>query len=80
MKQSKINPELWAEFITFGSGFNLEAERLYDEEGEPMYYHLSMEGIAYPDGYEIVGYDINELLEKAIEDGKRVMKALKDQK
>lgn len=38
------------EFIKCGSGFELSADRLYDEEGEPLYYHLKVDNY-----YEIRG-------------------------
>lgn len=62
---------LWREFTKYGSGFKLEGERIYDEKGQPVFYHLHMYGLVYPNNYELVGETLTELLQQAIDDGKR---------
>lgn len=71
-----MKPDIWDTFAEYGSGFTLEAERLYDEKGEPLYYRLKMYGLAYPEGYEITGYNISRLLKRAIKDGKKRIRLL----
>ena len=65
-----MTSKLWKEFIQWGSGFKLEAERLYDEKNEPLFYRLTMYGLAYKFD-EIIGEDIEKVLKEAIEKGKK---------
>lgn len=68
-----MKSKLWKQFIEYGSGFDLEMERA---EGNT-YFHLKMYGLCYPEGYELVGEDIEELMEQAIKDGDENIKRLK---
>lgn len=68
--------KLWQEFIKYGSGFELEAERDYQAKGKPLIYHLKMFGLIYPDDYELMGRDLEKLLKQAMKDGKRKLKKL----
>jgi hypothetical protein len=70
--------KLWQQFIQYGSGFRLEAERDYHTKGEPLFYHLKMFGLIYPDGYELVGYSLEKLLKQAIKDGKKRFEEFKE--
>lgn len=63
--------ETFKEFIKWGSGFTIDAERDYKTKGEPLIYHLFMFGLHYPDKYEIVGRDLEKLMKQAIRDGKK---------
>lgn len=63
--------EIWQEFIEWGSGWILEAERDYKKKNNPLCYHLNMFGLHYPDNYELVGYNLQELLKQAIKDGRK---------
>jgi hypothetical protein len=71
MKKQLIDNEIWSEFIKWGSAFELEAERLYDEPGVPYVFQIHMYGLYYPSQYEIIGKDINKLMRQAIKDGKK---------
>jgi hypothetical protein len=73
--KNNIDNKLWKEFVKWGSGFTLEADRIYDEEGKPFIYHLTMYGLHF-NGDELVGSDLNELFRKAIKIGKKNMKKL----
>jgi len=64
-------------FKEYGSGFRIDGERVYDEKGEPLIYHLFMYGLIYPKGYEIIGYDLEKLMKQAMRDGDRFIKKLK---
>ena len=55
----------------------ISADRLYDEEGEPLYYHLKMFGLHYPDDYELLGYDLDALMREAIRDCEKSMREYK---
>lgn len=66
-----MTSKLWNKFVTYGSGFVLEADRDYDIKGKPFIYHLQMSGLCYPDNYEIIGYKLEKLMEKAIKDGEK---------
>lgn len=52
----------------------ISADRLYDEEGEPLYYHLRVFGLHYPDDYELTGYDLEALMREAIRDCEKSMR------
>jgi len=69
-----MKKELWQEFIKWGSGFNLEAEREFEERGKPLYFHLKMFGFHYPSNYELTGKNLNKLLKQAIKDGEKSLK------
>ncbi len=69
-----MDNKVWKEFIKWGSGFELEAERDYKASNESLIYHLFMYGLCYDDGYEIVGTNLDKLLKQAIEDGKKALK------
>ena len=73
----KTFEEVWKEFIDYGSGFKLEAERDYKTKREPVYYHLFMYGLVYPTGYEIVGTNLKKLLLQTMKDGNQEFKRLK---
>ena len=45
--KNNIDNKLWKEFVKWGSGFTLEADRIYDEEGLPFIYHLTMYGLHF---------------------------------
>lgn len=68
--------ELWNDFMTYGSGFKLEAERDYDHKDQPLIFHLTMYGLVYPTDYELVGTNLNKLFKKAIVDGKKNFKEM----
>jgi hypothetical protein len=63
--------KLWRRFIQYGSGFKIEAERDYQSKGTPLVYRLRMYGLIYPEGYELIGEDIEKLLKQAIKDVKK---------
>jgi hypothetical protein len=68
--------KLWKRFIQYGSGFEIKAERDYQSRGTPLVYHLRMYGFIYPDGYELIGEDLEKLLKQVIKDGKKGIKRL----
>ena len=68
-----MNLKLWEKFLKYGSGFDLEAEREYDKPSQPYFYHLRCYGLAFPTDYELLGFNLDKLLKKAIEDGQKEM-------
>ena len=58
------------EFLEWGSGFNLEAERDYSKKGDPLVYHLNCYGL-YSQHKEYIGKDLEKVLKKAISDYKK---------
>lgn len=73
-----MNNKLWKEFIEWGSGFRIEAERDYKIKGEPLFFHLFMYGIHYKEDYEIMDYNLEKLLKRAIRDGEKSMNKFKN--
>lgn len=69
-----MKKEIWEEFIKWGSGWKLEADRDYKQKGNPFCFHLKMFGLYYPDNYELVGRDLEKLLKQAIKDGSKRLK------
>ena len=61
-----LNTKLWKEFIEWGSGFTLEAERDYKAKGEPLIYHLTMYGLCANDKNEFVSKNINIIMKQVI--------------
>lgn len=70
--------DIFKKFIEYGSGFRIEGERVYDKKGEPLIYRLRMSGMIYPNGYEIVGYDLEKLMKQAMRDGNKFIKRNKN--
>ena len=68
--EQRIDSELWLEFIQWGSGFTLEAERDYQSKKEPLFYHLTMNGLFFHND-ELMGENINKLMKEAIKIGRR---------
>jgi hypothetical protein len=60
-----INPKLFEEFIKWGDGFTLEAERDYEAIGRPFVYHLRIYGLWIGDN-EFVSKNINTVMKQAI--------------
>ena len=72
--------KLWQEFIKWGSGFNIEAERDYKKKDKPFIYHLFMYGLHYENDYELIGKNLDDLLKTAIKDGELSVKKFKKSK
>ena len=66
----------WKQFIDYGSGFEIEGQRDYKAKGEPLIYHLKMFGLIYSKHYELVGKNLNRLLNQAIKDGQKFHKEI----
>lgn len=64
-----MKSKFWEEFLGYGSGFEIEGMRDCQKKENPMVFHLRMFGLIYPDGYELVGSDLERLLAQAMRDG-----------
>lgn len=61
------------EFLKWGSGFTLQAERDYRDQKSPYFYELTVYGLYAPDESYKGLYPI-KLMEKAIKDMKKIKK------
>ena len=74
MKISKVDI---AVLCSYGSGFNLDADRDYHQKGDPLIFHLRCFGMVFDDNYEGVGKDLNKLVREAVKNAKKNIKILK---
>jgi len=65
--EKAIDAKLFQEFITWGSGFTLEAERDYKRKGRPFIFHLTVYCLWVDnDENEFVSTNINVVMKRAI--------------
>jgi hypothetical protein len=64
--QSNINAELLNKLASLSSRWTLKSNKMFFNRGE-LFYNLSVSGANFPSDYQMCGYDVNGLLEEAIE-------------